>query len=671
MIVILAGRRYLQVSNGAPHASFGALRRSLLHHQILGCKMPLVKSLTERVLDHVRRQELLQAGERVGVAVSGGIDSVALLRLLIELRRELGIVLSVVHFNHMLRGAESDGDQAFVAELARQHDLEFYSDSDDVALHAAEDKISIETAARQVRYGFFRYLLAGDGPQGLKPGSVSATLRGPEGPLFHGDGLRGDGPHSDGVRGDSPQGNGLHGDGSQGDDPHGDGPHSDGSQADDSHGDGPHSDGVRGDRPQGNGLHGDGSQGDGPHGDGAGRSGGGQNDSVIANLHVVAGLDKIVTAHTLDDQAETVLMRIIRGAGMRGLGAIHPRITVEDDEGELSGEIVRPLLAIRHHELEKYLQDLGQPWREDSSNADERFTRNRLRKLVMPLLEKEFNPSTAENLSELAAIARGEEDYWENEVAGWMGTTVLWTEPEWLSAVSETSLVQIAPIGGATATLRSRIENSVCLVMNASVNRMWFLGEPVAVQRRVVKAIGEEAKIPFEFKHVEEILRFAAEAGAASKELSMPLGWKLMREPEALLFVTPDLREPVSLQDYEYELPIPGRVMVGELNSFIEARRVPAQDAAGYNPDQLLDAELLPGLVRVRNWRPGDRFWPAHTKSPKKIKELLQEHQVAQPERRLWPVVMSGQEIVWLRGFASPTSVRAKPGREAVIFVEG
>src|SRR5277367_4912137 len=116
-----------------------------------------VHELAERVLEHIQRQELLRAGDRVGVAVSGGIDSVALLRLLLELRRELGIVLSVVHFNHMLRGAESDSDQAFAAELARQHDLEFYTDGDDVALHAAEEKISIETAARQVRYGFFRY----------------------------------------------------------------------------------------------------------------------------------------------------------------------------------------------------------------------------------------------------------------------------------------------------------------------------------------------------------------------------------------------------------------------------------------------------------------------------------------------------------------------------------
>src|SRR5438270_6382805 len=104
-------------------------------------------SLAQRVLSHIRRQELMKAGDRVGVAVSGGIDSVALLRLLLELRSELGIVLSVVHFNHNLRGAESDTDQEFVAELARAHDLDLYADSDDVAQHAAEEHISVEAAA--------------------------------------------------------------------------------------------------------------------------------------------------------------------------------------------------------------------------------------------------------------------------------------------------------------------------------------------------------------------------------------------------------------------------------------------------------------------------------------------------------------------------------------------
>jgi tRNA(Ile)-lysidine synthase len=102
-----------------------------------------VQSLAERLLAHIRRDELLVPGERVGVAVSGGIDSVALLRLLLELRGELGTVLSVVHFNHKLRAAESDLDQAFVAGLARDHGLEFNCEAGDVAGHAAEERVSI------------------------------------------------------------------------------------------------------------------------------------------------------------------------------------------------------------------------------------------------------------------------------------------------------------------------------------------------------------------------------------------------------------------------------------------------------------------------------------------------------------------------------------------------
>ncbi len=534
-------------------------------------------SLAQRVLAHIRRLELLTAGDRVGVAVSGGIDSVALLRVLLELRGELGIVLSVVHFNHKLRGAESDADQEFVAKLAREFDLEFHVDGDDVARHAAEERVSVETAARELRYGFFRHLLGEDGAdrQGLKPDHEEAPFRGPEGPLFHG-----------------------------------------------------------------------------------------------------AALTKIVTGHTLDDQAETVLMRMIRGAGLRGLGGIHPRILVEDDGGDISGEILRPLLGVRRRDLEQYLKDIGQSWREDSSNADEHFTRNRVRKLVVPLLEQEFNPAVAENLAELAEIARGEEDYWENEVSGWLGTTVQWSQPEWARALSaETRLVHISlgcprAVSSHDADLRMKIDSAPWLVMNASVSRMWFLGEPIAVQRRLVKAIGENAGIPLEFKHVEEILRVAAEDGPSGKELSLPLGWKVVREPEDLVFVTPDLRESAPPQDYEYDLPVPGRIMVYEAGSSIEARAIPAGADAGYNPEHLLDAESLPGPFRVRNWRPGDRFWPAHTKSPKKIKELLQERHVAQPERKSWPVVVSGDEIVWLRGFPLPAKCRAKPGRAAILIVD-
>jgi tRNA(Ile)-lysidine synthase len=530
--------------------------------------------VAERLLFHIRRNEILKAGERVGVAVSGGIDSVALLRLLLELRGELGIVLSVVHFNHKLRGAESDSDQEFVRGMAQEQGLDFLYDSGDVRQHAGDEHMSVEAAARELRYGFFRALL-------------------------------GEGHTHSRVEGEMP---------------------------------------ISREKRE--------------------------HSGTPATLKFPA-LNKIVTGHTMDDQAETVLLRIIRGAGLKGIAGIHPEIEVANDEGEFCGQIVRPLLTIRRRDLESYLRDIGQEWREDATNASTKFTRNRVRRLLVPLLEKEFNPSVTENFTELAEIARAEEDYWENEVAGWMGTGVHWSEPTWARKLD---LVQIGLAGPGPRTqatlseLEAKIENVPWLVMNASVDRVWLLGEPLAVQRRIIKAVGEEAGIPLEFKHVEEVLRFVTEAEGSGGELSLPLGWKARREQHEIVFVTPDLRESGPAGDYEYELPIPGEVSVPEIGWVIEARRIAPE--AGYNPEQLLDGDSLPRALKVRNWRAGDRFWPKHTKAPKKIKELLQERHVRQPDRHLWPVVVSGTEIVWMRGFPPPANFAAKCGREAVAIVE-
>jgi tRNA(Ile)-lysidine synthase len=337
------------------------------------------------------------------------------------------------------------------------------------------------------------------------------------------------------------------------------------------------------------------------------------------------------------------------------------------------------LLGTRRRELERYLAEIKQSWREDSTNTESKFTRNRVRKLVLPLLERDFNPTVVENLAELAEIARAEEDYWDGEISGWLGTVVQWSEPEWSpdSSRGRSGLLQIEPLGGSLncltneSALQSRIAGAPWLVMHASVSRPWLLTEPRAVQTRVLKSIGDEAGIPLEFKHIEEILRFAAEAGPRGKELSLPLGWKIVREPEAIVFLTPDLRDHNEIQDYEYTLPVPGRTLVPEVGRVIEALHLTSDSrVAEYNPQQLLRADLLPGKLIVRNWRPGDRFWPAHTKSPKKVKELLQDLHLEQPARRLWPVVVSGDEIVWMRGFPVPAKSRANAGDEAILIRE-
>src|SRR4029077_5632957 len=235
----------------------------------------------ERLLKTIRKQQSIRAGDRLAVAVSGGADSVALLCLLLELGAELGIVLSVAHVNHKLRGEEADEDERFVAKLARQHGLE---------LHACEASVGgsnisgIEAAESELRYDFFRKF--------TREGRVT----------------------------------------------------------------------------------------------------------------------KIATAHTLDDQAETVLLRVFRGTGIRGLSGIHPRIVFEDG-GHAFGELVRPLLGFRRAALQEFLRERGQSWREDSSNRDTAFLRNRARHRLLPMIGEEFGEAAIEHMGELAEIARAEEEH--------------------------------------------------------------------------------------------------------------------------------------------------------------------------------------------------------------------------------------------------------------------
>lgn len=123
--------------------------------------------------------------------------------------------------------------------------------------------------------------------------------------------------------------------------------------------------------------------------------------------------DVVATAHTLDDQAETVMMKLLRGAWTEGIGGIAPLL---ESARELRGGIVRPMLGVRRQEVEAYLRDRGQAWREDTTNRDVSLTRNRVRRNLMPML-RSFNPSIDVALARLSEIARDEEAFWQAEVA--------------------------------------------------------------------------------------------------------------------------------------------------------------------------------------------------------------------------------------------------------------
>jgi tRNA(Ile)-lysidine synthase len=461
-----------------------------------------VQSLASTLLAYTRKHALLKAGDRVAAAVSGGADSVALLRLLLELRSEIGIVLSVVHFNHQLRGAESDADAEFVAELARLHKLDLLCDRGDTAAYAAQKHLSIETAARELRYEYFRRLLR------------------------------------------------------------------------------------------------------------------------------EAGLNRVATAHTLDDQAETVLLKIVRGAGSRGLAGIYPQLPLTGPQS--TATIIRPLLATSRKDLEVCLRTLGQPWREDASNRDLRHARNRVRHGILPRLERYLNPSVREALAETAEIARAEEDYWQGE------------------------LLHLLPQVWARQGSGGGAMKSAALVEL-----------PLALQRRVIRAACESLGLRLEFHHVEQILALAASSARKSAEL--PGGWSIVRRKPGLCLQRGPL---AAAANYEYPLPVPGTALVPEINSRFEAVLVPRNRVEEYNPDHLLNGILLGEELRVRNWRPGDQFWPAHTKAPRKIKELLPGRDLPVPERKLWPVVIVGSQVVWVRGFPTPARLQPRRGDEATMIRE-
>jgi tRNA(Ile)-lysidine synthase len=476
-----------------------------------------VQRLRQDVLEYIRKHALLKAGDRVGIAVSGGVDSVALLRLLLDLRKEAGVVLSVVHFNHKLRGVESDEDERFVTQLAQRHRLELRCESGEVAAYAAEKHLSLETAAREMRYGYFRQLL------------------------------------------------------------------------------------------------------------------------------LEGRLNRIATGHTLDDQAETVLLKIVRGAGGRGLAGIYPQLRNSSQLSALSfqqeqdtkqttdaSSIIRPLLGTRRRDLEAYLLALGQIWREDKSNRDLRHMRNRVRHGILPRLERYLNPAVREAFAETAEIARAEEEYWEKEVA------------------------RVLPLVWQVATGG---------VLSLSV----LVDLPLALQRRVVRAASESLGLRLDFRHVEEILALSSNRAGSAKSTVLPDGWVVSRKTGALWFESTG--EIPKESEYEYRLCVPGSVEVQETKSRFEAVLVSGNVAEGYNPEDLMDRALLAAELKVRNWRPGDRFWPAHTKVAKKIKELLQDRRVTGPERKLWPVVVSGTDVVWVRGFRAPGQLRPRSVAQKAVLI--
>jgi tRNA(Ile)-lysidine synthase len=430
---------------------------------------------------------MLRRGRRIAVAISGGADSVFLLQAL----HELSLAHVVLHVNHGLRGAESDGDEAFVRGLATHYALPVH------VFVAPEITGNTEQEARRFRYQFF-------------------------------------------------------------------------------------------------------------------------------TEHIEAGnCDAVATGHTLDDQAETVLYRFLRGSGTAGLCGIRP-IT--------RAGIVRPLIGLRREEIRSWLAERNMHWREDRSNADPSFLRNRIRLNLMPELVAGLNPSLPEVLATTASWAQAEEDYWSIELDRLQAHHLITTQ--------ETVLIQAKLL----------------------------LELPVAVQRRLLRRAIEYVRgslRSIDFRHVEAI-RSLMSTQEGSGRIQLP-DLDIYRSFDWLR-LAPIGFDSRQERDFEAPLLVPGRTEVASRQLAIDMELVSTE--AVYNDEvEGLDWQRCAGSLVLRNWRPGDQFHRKGRPAAEKIKTLFQEFRVPLWERRRWPVIARGGSILWTRRFGVASDFAAGPGSGRILVV--
>ena len=493
------------------------------------------ENLYRRVLDTIARHAMVRPGDRMGLGVSGGADSVALLRIFAELRARLGIAILVLHFNHQLRGTEADEDERFVKTLAEEFHLEFESGRADVAGEARLHGWNVEDAARRLRYQFF---------------ASTAESR---------------------------------------------------------------------------------------------------------------GLNRVAVAHTANDQAETVLSHLLRGTGLTGLAGIYPA----------AGMIVRPLLDLECEELRGFLSDLGQPWREDTTNQDTSRTRARIRHQLIPLLLRDFDPAVVTRLSRLAKHAREDETFWR-----------LLEDERFHSLVTrETS----AAISLCIADLLSPLRFVIPADSIAGGDPAFTSAPTMALSRRLVRRIFAELRGSREqltSRHVDGVIDLATKSQSGAR-IDLP-GVCVERIFDRLCFtnvpVTKDSAQDSEKTrencDFAYTVLRPGRlesasIVVTEIHRRFNLKMVdwppaPRDTVVGWGA---LDFDRVQWPLILRNWRPGDSYRPHGSRRARKLKRLLLESRVPRSARGSWPVLTCEGKVIWACGYPVAEEFAPHPGTQTGLVI--
>ena len=343
-------------------------------------------------------------------------------------------------------------------------------------------------------------------------------------------------------------------------------------------------------------------------------------------------LGKVATAHTLDDQAETVLMWLMRGSGMKGLGGMEP-IHHFQPEGCMADEsivVARPLLAVSKVEIIDFLNAKGLAFRVDRTNQDDRLLRNWIRLELIPKLEARSGPGFSTRLAHQAELLRDDE---------WV-----------LEGFARRKLDRIRRADG--------------------LDREWFLKQPPALQRRILRLWIEEARghlLGVDFDHIAAMRELIVGAPPHGR-LAVPGGLELVKEYQVLRLVKRNRKWKRALC-YSYELRIGIPLSIPESGLTVCSERIPAP--LGNLPDSLseavFDTALLPRTLTMRNFRRGDRFQPLGMAGHKKVKDFFVEKKIPLSVRAALPLLLAADEILWIPGHGRSEVARIGPETEEIL----
>jgi len=343
-------------------------------------------------------------------------------------------------------------------------------------------------------------------------------------------------------------------------------------------------------------------------------------------------VDAVATGHHKNDQAETVLFRILRGGGSTALRGVR---------ASRRPGIIRPLIDVDRAEIRQYLMERSIRWRDDASNEDPRFARNRIRTELLPSLERDWNPRLTEALARNAELAADEEDFWEAECARLALSLGHFEGEAWLLKAAR--LADLHP----------------------------------AVERRVWRYVLGELRgglQGLDAGHVERLRGLAGKTGGSG----------LLELPGVTVERSFDMIR-LAVRDHVAPLPASGPTAVelpAELDSpdglsSIRLRRLSLQPEIESYTNRYCSGlawDRIPGQVCLRAWRPGDRFRANAGRGDRKVKNLFQRARVAAWDRAGWPVLAAaaggGNELVWMRGFGVAGGFAARGGEPSVVSVE-